>query len=51
MKVVSLCHCCDSCPVVKIDEGRVEIGEEGNLCVLTRDEWDVLKQKILNKEI
>ena len=51
MKVVSLCHCCQACPVVKIDENQVEIGEEGNLCVLTKDEWKVLKQKILDKEI
>ncbi len=51
MKIVSLCHCCESCPVVKIDDEQVEIGEKDNLCVLTKDEWEVLKQKILNKEI
>jgi len=37
--------------VVKIDEEHVEIGEKDNLCVLTKSEWEVLKQKILNKEI
>ena len=51
MKVVSLCHCCESCPVVKIDEEHVEIGEKDNLCILSKSEWEVLKQKILNKEI
>ncbi len=51
VKIVSLCHCCEACPVVKIEEKQVEIGEEGNLCVLTKDEWETLKQKILNKEI
>ncbi len=51
MKIVSLCHCCQSCPVVKIDEERIEIGEKDNLCVLNKSEWEVLKQKILNKEI
>ena len=51
MEIVSLCHCCDACPVVKIDEERVEIGEKDNTCVLTKSEWEVLKQKILNKEI
>jgi len=51
VKVVSLCHCCESCPVVKIDEEHVEIGEKDNLCILSKSEWEVLKQKILNKEI
>jgi len=50
MKVVELCGS-GHCPVVKIDEERVEIGEKGNLCVLTRDEWAVLKQKVLDGEI
>ncbi len=51
MKIVSLCHPGSCCPVVKIDEDRVEIGEKDNLCILTKSEWEVLKQKILNKEI
>jgi hypothetical protein len=37
--------------VVKIDEERVEIGEEGNLCVLKKNEWETLKKKILEKEL
>ena len=51
VKIVSLCPCCQACPVVKIDEEHVEIGEKDNVCVLTTSEWEVLKQKILNKEI
>ena len=51
MKIVSLCHAGDCCPVVKIDDEHVEIGEAGNVCVLTNSEWEVLKQKILNREI
>ncbi len=51
MKVVSLCHPGAGCPVVKIDDERVEIGEKGNSCVLTKSEWETLKQKILNKEV
>ncbi len=51
MKIVSLCGEQQCCPVVKIDDERVEIGEEGNLCVLTNSEWETLKQKILDKEI
>ena len=40
-----------ACPVVKLADDHVEIGEEGNLCVLTPDEWETLKSKILNKEL
>jgi len=51
MKIVSLCHEGSCCPVVKIDDERVEIGEKDNVCVLTKSEWETLKQKILDKEI
>lgn len=51
MKVVSLCGGSCSCPVVKITGENVEIGEEGNLCVLNPDEWETLKAKILTEEI
>ena len=51
MKIVSLCGNTGCCPVVKITNEKVEIGEEGNLCVLKMDEWESLKSKILNKEI
>ncbi len=49
MKIVSLCGP-GHCPVVKIDDERIEIGEKDNVCVLTRSEWEILKQKILDKE-
>ena len=51
MKIVTLCSCGSCCPVVKLADDHVEIGEEGNLCVLTPDEWETLKSKIINKEI
>jgi len=51
MKIVNLCSCGSCCPVVKITQDHVEIGEEGNLCVLTTEEWETLKSKILSKEI
>ena len=50
MKIVELC-CKGQCPVVKIDDDHVEIGEEGNLCVLSKDEWETLKAKILGNEV
>jgi len=51
MKIVNLCKdsCC--CPVVKLADDHVEIGEEGNLCTLTMSEWETLKEKILNNEL
>ena len=51
MKVVKLCKEGSCCPVVKITEKYVEIGEEGNTCVLTKTQWGTLKEKILNKEL
>ena len=51
MKIVTLCSAGSCCPVVKIDEERVEIGEKDNVCVLTKSEWETLKNKILDKEI
>jgi hypothetical protein len=50
-RIVSLCHACQACPVVKIDEEHVEIGEKDNICILTKKEWEVLKEKILKREI
>ena len=51
MKIVNLCSCGSCCPVVKVTDDHVEIGEEGNLCVLTSEEWETLKSKIMSKEI
>lgn len=50
MKVVELCGS-GHCPVIKIDNERVQIGEKDNACVLTKGEWETLKQKILNGEV
>jgi len=51
IKVVSLCSSCSQCPVVKITDAQVEIGEKGNSCVLTKEQWETLKDKILKKEL
>ena len=51
MKIVNLCSAGSCCPVVKVADDHVEIGEEGNLCVLTSTKWETLKSKILNKEM
>ncbi len=51
MKIVSLCGAEGCCPVVKIDDDHVEIGEKDNTCVLKKSEWEALKKKILDGEI
>ena len=48
MEIITLCNEGSCCPVVKIHDTHVEIGEEGNLCRLTMDEWETLKSKIGN---
>jgi len=51
MKIVSLCSPGSCCPVVKISDEYVEIGEKDNTCTLKKSEWEVLKKKILDGEI
>ena len=51
MEVVRLCKEGSCCPVVKITDTQVEIGEKGNLCVLTIEQWETLKEKILNEDL
>jgi len=50
-KIVNLCKDCKSCPVVEITETEVRIGEEGNLCVLKKEEFETLKKKVLSGEL
>ena len=50
MKIVTLCQEGSCCPVVKIGKDHVEIGEKDNVCVLTKNEWETLKEKIRNNE-
>jgi len=50
-KVVTLCRKGSCCPTVRITDERIEIGEKENLCILTVAEWDLLKEKILKREI
>ena len=51
MKIVKLCRESSCCPVVKIADEHVEIGEKDNTCILTREQWEILKEKIVKKEI
>ena len=51
MKVVKLCREGSCCPMVRVSDAKVEIGEKENTCVLTLEQWEILKEKILNKEV
>ena len=51
MKIVSLCSKDSCCPVVKITDTEVEIGEKDNTCILTKEQWETLKAKILSEEL
>lgn len=50
-KIVSLCQQGSCCPVVEIEDKQVKIGEKDNTCVLTKAQWETLKEKILKKEL
>jgi len=39
------------CPVVDIQDDKVVIGEKENICTLTKEQFGILKKKILNHEI
>lgn len=51
MKIVKLCKPGSCCPVVKISDTQVEIGEDANTCILNMEQWESLKEKILAKEL
>lgn len=52
MKVV-LCPDCGTkeCPIVDVREDSVFIGEDDNVCTLTHEQFDILKEKIKNNEL
>jgi hypothetical protein len=39
------------CPIVDVQGDKVIIGEKDNVCTLTREQFDILKEKIKNNEI
>jgi len=50
MKIVSLCREGSCCPIVKLTDKGVEIGEKGNICVLTKEQWETHKLHPLNRQ-
>ena len=51
MKFASLCGEGYCSPVIKITDGEGEIGEKGDICVVTKEQWETFKEKILKKEL
>ena len=51
MKIVTLCQEGSCCPVVKITDTQIEIGEKDNTCILTKEQWETLKQKVSSGEL
>lgn len=39
------------CPIVDVQEDKVIIGEKENVCTLTREQFDILKEKVKSGEI
>ena len=50
-RIVNLCKECERCPVVEVADTNVKIGEKGNLCVLTKEQFENLKEKIKSGEL
>jgi hypothetical protein len=50
-KLIKLCAKGSCCPVVRITDQQVAIGEKQNTCILTLAEWEILKEKILSREL
>lgn len=51
MKKVTLCQGKGCCPEVIVEEKQVTIGEKDNVCVLTKTEWEILREKVRSGEL
>lgn len=51
MKTVKLCREGSCCPSVTVTDKFIYIGEGENKCILTIEQWEILKEKILTNEI
>ena len=48
---IYLCGEKGCCPSVEVGNDTVTIGEQGNKCTLSINEWNDLKNKIINEEL
>ena len=51
MRKIKLCHGSSGCPSVEIGSIEVRIGENDNMCVLKKKEWNLLVKKIKAGEL
>ncbi len=51
MEVINICGQKGCCPRVEIYDDKVKIGEEGNFCVLSKDQWCSLIEKVKRGEL
>jgi len=55
MKVVlcssGVCEVVKDCPIVEVKDDCVVIGEDDNVCTLTHEQFNILKEKVKNGEI
>jgi hypothetical protein len=42
MEKISLCPACTACPEIVMDGDTIRIGEDENVVVLRKEEWNVL---------
>ncbi len=50
-KKVVLCGSCSSCPAVEFKGDGVMIGEDENMVKLSREEWNILVDKVKKGEL
>jgi hypothetical protein len=51
MERISLCPNCVACPEVVVDGDTIRIGEDENLVVLKKTEWNVLVEAIQSGQL
>jgi len=51
MERVSLCPQCTECPEVVIDGNTIRIGEDKNIVILKKAEWNVLVEAIQSGQL
>lgn len=50
-KKVLLCRDCPACPAVEFDDDMVRIGEGYNTAILTKQQWNILVEKVKSGEL
>lgn len=48
---IVLCKDCHCCPAVEFVDGKVHLGEEDRMAILSREEWNILVEKIRAGEL